>query len=128
MLKKRKFMTILAALNGYLNDKLSTAILSAVGIDKSAKPESLTEKQLEIIVRQVKNYRLEVQSRRGFDFAQVTQGGVDTSEIDCHTMESKLVKNLYFAGELIDVDGICGGYNLQFAWATGVIAGGNCHK
>ena len=67
-----------------------------------------------------------IQKRRGFDFAQVTAGGVSTDEINPMTMESTKIKNLYFAGEVIDVDGMCGGYNLHFAWASGAIAGGSC--
>ena len=58
-----------------------------------------------------------------FEQAQICAGGVDTSEIDPDTMESKLVKGLYFAGEILDVDGICGGYNLQWAWTSGYLAG-----
>ncbi len=74
----------------------------------------------------IKNYTVFIKKRRGFEFAQVTAGGVTTDEIHPETMESKKIKNLFFAGEIIDVDGICGGYNLHFAWASGMIAGGNC--
>lgn len=58
-----------------------------------------------------------------FDTAQVTAGGVDTDEIDAETMESKICPGLYFAGEMVDIDGICGGYNLQWAWSSGAVAG-----
>ena len=58
----------------------------------------------------------------GFEHAQVTAGGVDTVEIDDKTMESKIVKGLYFTGEIMDVDGICGGYNLQWCWSTAYLA------
>ena len=60
-----------------------------------------------------------------FANAQVCCGGVDTREVDPATMESRKCKNFYLAGELLDVDGICGGYNLQFAWSSGAIAGMN---
>ena len=55
--------------------------------------------------------------------AQVTAGGVDTAELNADTMESRIVPGLFFAGELVDVDGICGGYNLQWAWSSGAVAG-----
>ena len=62
---------------------------------------------------------------RGFNEAIITRGGVDVREINPKTMESKLVKNLYFAGEVLDVDALTGGYNLQIAWSTGFNAGAN---
>ena len=73
----------------------------------------------------MKEFRFKVLEVNGFENAQVSCGGVDTKDVNPHTMESLIVKNLYFAGELLDVDGICGGYNLHFAWATGNIAGNN---
>ena len=60
---------------------------------------------------------------RDFSCAQVCTGGIRTEDIDIHTLGSKIVPGLYFAGELLDVDGICGGYNLQWAWASGFVAG-----
>lgn len=62
-------------------------------------------------------------STNTFDQAQVCSGGVDTREVDPVTMESKLIRGLYFSGEILDVDGICGGYNLQWAWSSGITAG-----
>ena len=72
---------------------------------------------------QLKQYEALVMSVNPFANAQVCCGGVDTREIDSATMESRLRKGLYFTGEILDVDGICGGYNLQFAWSSGAIAG-----
>ena len=66
---------------------------------------------------------LRVKAVRGWDQAQVAAGGIDTAEVNPHTLESKLVPGLYLAGELLNVDGDCGGYNLLFAWATGLLAG-----
>lgn len=123
---KRSFMSVSAVLNGILNEKLSLSILESVNINKSQKAEEISAEQLRELVKKIKGYKVIIKSRRGFDYAQVTQGGIDTSEINADTMESKLFQGLYFAGEIIDVDGICGGYNLQFAWATGAIAGRNC--
>lgn len=124
--KARKHMTIPGGLNGLLNDKLSSVILEALKIDKNTKSQDITMNQILEIANILKKYTVTVKNRKGFDFAQVTAGGVDTVEIDSKTMMSKIVPNLYFTGEIINVDGICGGYNLQFAWATGAIAGGNC--
>ena len=71
----------------------------------------------------LKSVRLEPGKPRGFNEAVVAAGGVDIDEIDCTTMESRHCKNLYITGELLDIDGDSGGYNLQFAWSTGAIAG-----
>ena len=65
----------------------------------------------------------ELTGTEGFDKAQTCAGGVSTAEIHADTMESSIVSGLYFAGEVIDVDGICGGYNLQWAWSSGYVAG-----
>ena len=64
-----------------------------------------------------------VTNYRDFEFAQVCTGGIPVSDVNNLTLESKFAPNIYFAGEILDVDGICGGYNLHFAWATGYIAG-----
>lgn len=76
----------------------------------------------------IKSFEVTVKRKKGFDFSQVTSGGVNTSEINRDTMESLICPNLYFAGEIIDVDGRCGGYNLQFAWSSGYIAGESISK
>ena len=74
----------------------------------------------------LKGLELHISGTRGFNEAIVTRGGVDVREINPSTMESKLIKGLYFTGELIDVDGFTGGYNLQIAFSTGYLAGVNC--
>ncbi|MFQ9515455.1 MAG: NAD(P)/FAD-dependent oxidoreductase [Eubacterium sp.] len=128
IMKNRWFMSVSSALNGYFNDRLIHAILDSSNIDRAISAKKITKGQIHELTCRIKEYTVEVKSRRGFEFAQVTQGGIDTDEIDGNTMESKLIHNLYFAGEIMNVDGICGGYNLQFAWSTGMIAGGNCHQ
>ena len=75
------------------------------------------------LISAIKEFPLEVQDGMSFSQAQVCSGGVDTSQVNAHTMESKLHRNLYFAGELLDIDGTCGGYNLQWAWSSGAAAG-----
>ncbi len=77
----------------------------------------------ENLARFLKAFQVEVIATNSFEQAQVCCGGVDVREIRAQTMESRLVPGLYLAGELLDVDGICGGYNLQWAWSTGIIAG-----
>ncbi|MDD3899278.1 MAG: NAD(P)/FAD-dependent oxidoreductase, partial [Syntrophomonadaceae bacterium] len=66
-----------------------------------------------------------IKGTKSWPSAQITAGGVDTNGIDQNTMESKLVPGLFFAGEIIDIDGLCGGFNLQWAWSSGFIAGQN---
>ena len=75
------------------------------------------------LISAITDFRLSVKDGLSFEQAQVCSGGVDTSEVDSHTMESRLHKGLYFAGELLDIDGTCGGYNLQWAWSSGAAAG-----
>ncbi|MGN1266492.1 MAG: NAD(P)/FAD-dependent oxidoreductase, partial [Dorea sp.] len=77
---------------------------------------------------QCKHTLLEISETNGFENAQVCAGGVYLDEINMETMESKYMDGLYLTGELLDVDGICGGYNLQWAWATGMIAGAHAAK
>lgn len=98
---------------GMINNKL------AAYIDRKSNG------RLEAMIRYMKKLPMEIVDTNSWDNAQVTAGGVSTKEIDYHTMESKVSKGLYITGELMDIDGTCGGYNLQWAWATGYIAGNN---
>ena len=75
------------------------------------------------LIRGITDFRLPVKDGLSFEQAQVCSGGVDTTEVYSKTMESRLHKGLYFAGELLDIDGTCGGYNLQWAWSSGATAG-----
>lgn len=110
-------------LEGIMNNKLIDAILLRAGINKNSKLKDLTTEQCEQICSLIKKFEAEVKDTAGFDNAQVTCGGVSRSEIDFSDMSSKICKGLYLAGEIADVDGICGGYNLQWAWSSGYIAG-----
>jgi hypothetical protein len=78
------------------------------------------------IVKIIKNLKVTPESILDFDKALVTKGGISLKEIDHKTMKSKIIDNLFFAGEIIDVDGKTGGFNLQMCWSTGFIAGQNC--
>lgn len=108
---------------GMLNRKLGQALLKLAGIQASQPISQLSGKQLERLLSQIKHYEAIVMSVNPFANAQVCCGGVDTRQVDPETMESRIQRGLYFAGELLDVDGICGGYNLQFAWSSGYVAG-----
>ena len=110
-------------LTGVLNKKLSQVLLKLSQIDGAELVGNLKNQQLERLVHLIKFFELPVTSTNSFEQAQVCCGGVDTRDVRPETMESKLVKGLYLAGELLDVDGICGGYNLQWAWSTGITAG-----
>ena len=85
--------------------------------------KELTEKRILMLIEKIKHFKTEVIKTNPFEQAQICAGGVDTREIHSATMESKRISGLYFAGEIVDVDGICGGYNLQWAWASGYLAG-----
>ena len=85
--------------------------------------QNLTEKQFEQLLGCLKRFSVIMIGYRGFEQAQVCSGGVNTMEVKADTLESKLVQGLYFAGEILDVDGACGGYNLQWAWSSGFLAG-----
>jgi predicted Rossmann fold flavoprotein len=108
---------------GMLNQKLNYVIIREAKLDPNALCKKIRKADIIRLANKVKHFTVRINDTNTFDFAQVTTGGVSTAEIDSHTMESKLKKGLYLTGELIDVDGTCGGYNLQWAWSTGYIAG-----
>lgn len=110
-------------MNGLLNQKLSLVLLKLSGISKSQKVNQVSEAQWEELVRQLTSYKTVVTAANPWENAQVCCGGVDTRQVRGDTLESKLVKGLYFCGEILDVDGKCGGYNLQWAWSSGAVAG-----
>ena len=111
------------ALLGILKERMPEVILSIIGIDHEKRIGSLTDEEKELILNSLKDFRITPGKPRSFEEAVVAAGGVDVNEIDPHTMESKLIKNLFITGELLDIDGESGGFNLQFAWSTGAIAG-----
>lgn len=128
LLKKRqdtlKKRTAEELLTGLQNHKLNYILLKELGIDpvaeskKAFRPEDFAR-----LAALYKELTCQVTELNPFANAQVCAGGVNTSEIEKKTMESKLVPGLYFAGEVVDVDGTCGGYNLQWAWSSGYVAG-----
>lgn len=115
--------TISNQLESILNYKLVQVILNKSKINKTAYYEDLTETEKTTLIKNLTNFTIPIIGTNSFDNAQVTSGGIPLTEVNVETMESKLIKNLYFAGEILDVDGKCGGYNLGFAWLTGLIIG-----
>ena len=108
---------------GLLHQKLAQLLLRMAGVRPELPVAELSEKQLRSLASLSVRFKAECVEMNGFLQAQVMAGGVDTTEIDPCTMASRLVPGLYFAGEVLDIDGICGGYNLQWAWASGFVAG-----
>ena len=103
--------------------KLIPVIIEMTAIDPYKQVNSVTREERERLVDTIKHMELTFDGLRGLDEAIITKGGINTKEINPATMESKLVRRLYFAGEIIDVDALTGGFNLQVAWSTGRLAG-----
>lgn len=110
-------------LTGILHNRLGRVLCQAVGIPANLPISQLTDDQMKEAVRAVKSFDVSLTEPLGMDSAQVTAGGILTTEFDSQTMESRLVSGLYACGEVLDVDGDCGGYNLQWAWSSGRLAG-----
>lgn len=103
--------------------KLIPVMLELGGIDPEKKVNSIEKEERKQFVHLIKHFRMTLTGLRGYPEAIITKGGVNVKEIDPGTMESKLVKGLYFAGEVLDLDALTGGFNLQIAWSTGYAAG-----
>lgn len=115
--------------NGMINKKLGQFLSKASGIEKLSKEiNSLTDNELRKLCDVLKKYKLNVLDTTGYKNAQVTAGGIKLEEVNMETLESKKVKGLYFSGEILDVYGECGGFNFQWAWASGKKAGENISK
>ncbi len=114
--------TVLNTLHALLPLKISKTILDVLSISFETKLNSLNMKDFKRIANQCLNWKFEVSNTHGFRHAEVAGGGVDTTEIDPKTMESKKQKNIYFTGEVLDVVGRRGGFNFAWAWASGYVA------
>jgi len=110
--------------SGMLNKKLMLLFMKQAGLKRDALITDVEEWRLQAVFDLCKDWRLHVIGSNPYENAQVCAGGVDTTQVNT-TMESKLIPGLYLAGELLDVDGRCGGYNLQWAWSSGYLAGHN---
>ncbi|MEA3288981.1 MAG: NAD(P)/FAD-dependent oxidoreductase [Campylobacterota bacterium] len=113
-------------LDGLMNKKLSRYIIqSSIDTKNIKQVKSINRKDIQKIAHNIKNLQFTITDTKGFDSCEVCAGGVEVSNVNNKTMESKLQKGLYFTGEVLDVDGQCGGYNLHFAWASGYLASKN---
>lgn len=110
-------------LDGVVNTKISKEIIKLCKVDKLYTISNLTEKDIKSICNKIKNINLNIQGTKGFDDAQVTGGGLTLDEVNLNTLESCKVKRLYVCGELLNIHGKCGGFNLHLAWASGKVAG-----
>lgn len=97
--------------------------LSKINVHK--KVHQVTKEERANLAKLLKNIEVEINGHLGFETAIVTSGGIDLKEVDQKTMKSKIISNLYFAGEILDIDGKTGGYNLQMCWTTGYLSGKN---
>ncbi len=111
------------ALNHLLPSKLIPVMIERSGISPEKQVNEITREERKRLVEAVKSFTLTINGLRGFNEAIITQGGITVKEVNPSTMESKLLKKLYFAGEVLDLDAVTGGFNLQIAWSTGVLAG-----
>lgn len=122
--RKIGYKSIEDGLIGFINKKLIAAVLTEAGFqDLNKKCGSLNKKEIYKIIEILKEWKFEVTGHNNWQQAQSTAGGVDMSEVNPKTLESIKIKGLYIAGEILDVDGDCGGFNLQWAWSSGYTAG-----
>lgn len=111
------------ALDKLLPQKLIPVMVEYSSISPEKKVNEITKNERQKLLKSMKEFTLTVTGKRGFNEAIITKGGISVKEIDPVAMQSKLVKGVYFAGEILDTDGLTGGFNLQIAWSTGYLAG-----
>ena len=111
------------AVDSLFPTKLKPVVIERSGIPEEKKVNEITKEERKHFVHLIKDFNMTLTGLRGYNAAIITKGGVSVKEIDPGAMESKLVKELYFAGEVLDLDAVTGGYNLQIAWSTGYLAG-----
>lgn len=121
--EEKKNKQLKNALDGLLPSKLIPVIIQLAQIPAEKYVHDITKEERQILVGLLKNLPLTVTGTRPFTEAIITQGGISVKDINPSTMESKLIRNLYFAGEVLDLDAMTGGFNLQIAWSTGYLAG-----
>lgn len=130
LLQRRRSLSEVAAenyLNGMLNKQIARQILkeSDEELKLNVPSKSISDKTIKILANKIKGWEFEIVGTNPWKNAQVTAGGIETAAVDPDTMESEKVKGLYLAGEILDIDGDCGGFNLQWAWSSGFVAGKN---
>lgn len=127
--KSRPDKTLEFSLVGLINRRLIPVLCREAGIDDTVKPVTkVTVSERLRLVKLLRDWPLQVTGTTSWASAQVTAGGVRAAEVNPRTLESKLVPGIYFAGEVLDIDGDCGGFNLQWAWSSGWVAGSSAAK
>ncbi len=111
------------ALNGIINNKIAYVLMDRVGIKPHTLLKDINNNKINSIVDELKNFEVTCKGTKGFDNAQVTCGGINTNQVNPRTMMSEINEGLFLCGEILDIHGDCGGYNLHLAWTTGRIAG-----
>jgi predicted Rossmann fold flavoprotein len=108
---------------GTVHNRLGKMLVKYAQVDGNRTLRELSEDELKHVASAMKGFTLSIKGTEGFEQAQVTAGGIRTSEFDPATMQSRIVPGLYACGEVLDIDGDCGGFNLQWAWSSGRLAG-----
>ena len=121
--EKQAGKTIEELFESIFNYKLMFILLKSANISKDSKWDELSENRKRNLCDKIENFKLDITATESYDKAQVCTGGVSLSEINPVTFESNIIPGLYFIGEILDVDGKCGGFNLAFAWISGYLAG-----
>jgi predicted Rossmann fold flavoprotein len=128
LLKNVPEQKVVDVLTGMISNKIAPLLLELCHINSHTKANELSIKQIKAIAHQLNAWKLKITDTQGFKHAEASGGGIQTNELDSKTYESKLVSGLYFAGEVLDIVGKRGGYNLHFAWASGYLAGQSLAK
>ncbi|RBQ25868.1 NAD(P)/FAD-dependent oxidoreductase [Arcobacter sp. CECT 9188] len=123
LFKNLENQRVVDILTGLVSNKIAPVLLGICNISLETKANEVNTKQIKALAHQLNSWKLKVIDTQGFSHAEASGGGVRTDEVDNKTYESKLCKNLYFAGEVLDIVGNRGGYNLHFAWASGYLVG-----
>ena len=126
--KKTNNKSIQQLLDCVFNYKITNIILKKSNIKGNTLVPDLKEEQLDNLSKNIVTFKLDIVDTMSFKESQVCSGGVPLCEVNKDTLESLIIKNLYLTGEILDVDGLCGGYNLGFAWISGIVAGNSIGK
>jgi predicted Rossmann fold flavoprotein len=122
-IKKYSSRPVFEILWGLVNTKIAGALCAIMALSKDKKAGELSLQEKESLIQLLTHTELQIEGTRGWNEAEFTAGGIDTDEIDQRSLESKKTKGLYFAGEIMDIDGHVGGFNLSWAWSSGWVAG-----
>lgn len=122
MVKQEGYKTVEQFFEGIVNKKLVTMVSRKCNIDAASRVSELKISKLQKLLENMKHFNVHIVDNKGFENGQICQGGVDLKAVSSSDMQSLRVAGVFFAGEVLDVDGRCGGYNLQWAWSSGKAA------